>query len=356
MLTGTEEVTMSAHDAGTTSRTTKPSRAHRAGILLLLALFVSPLSAVHAQQPLPVAGNSSMQEPAPRAASAPMLAGHRFVTPAIIRGPFISTYFRNGLAIGMAPGSEIPLAVIDGKEITWETGDVLFSTLQLEYQYAVKDWMGFWMNYGLAGRLGTETASLLSQGVTVTSGFRVGWLLRLMQADDMALAGTVQITKAGYTAVDLAGFVQSIIDDGLTDDDKLVHDASLMIAGAGLSYAWAINRTTGLTASGSASYGETPDRKAGNKWYFDVGGAVDFDLSRTIHAPIGAAIAARTTSVPESDLNLGNSAMTASFRLEYIGRPDLNLGLEFASQWDDIRDSDRSLRYTTVALDFRYYF
>jgi hypothetical protein len=345
---------MSAHDAGTTDRTRKPFRAHRAAILLLLALFVPPLSAVHAQQPLPAAGDSSVQTPA--SASAPRLAGHRFVTAAIIRGPFILTYFRSGLAIGMAPGSEIPLAVIDGREITWETGDVLFSTLQLEYQYAVKDWMGFWMNYGLAGRLGTETASLLSQGVTVVSGFRVGWLLKLMQADDMALAGTVQITKTGYTAVDLAGFVQGIIDDGLTSDDKLVHDASLMIAGPGLSYAWAINRTTGLTATGSVSYGETPDRAAGNKWYFDVGGAVDFDLSRTIHAPIGTAIAARVTSVPESDLNVGNSATTASLRLEYIGRPDLNLGLEFASQWDDIRNSDRSLRYTTVALDFRYYF
>jgi hypothetical protein len=346
---------MSAHDAGTTSRTTKPSRAHRAGILLMLMLFALPLSMAHAQQPLPAAGDSSVQTPAPRT-TAPMIAGHRFVTSASVRGPFISTYFRSGLAIGMAPGSEIPVAVIDGQEITWKTGDVLFSTLQLEYQYAVKDWMGFWMNYGLAGRLGTETASLLSQGVTVVSGFRVGWLLKLMQANDMALAGTVQITKTGYTAVDLAGFVQGIIDNGLTDDDKLVHDASLMTAGAGLSYAWAINQRTGLTASGAVSYGETPDRTAGNDWYFDVGGAVDFDLSRTIHAPIGTAIAARTNSVPESDLNLGNSTTTASFRLEYIGRPDLNLGLEFASQWDDIRDSDRTLRYTTVALDLRYYF
>jgi hypothetical protein len=321
----------------------------------MLMFSVLPLSAVHAQQPLPAAGEPDAQTSAPRTL-APMLADHRFTSTAVVRGPFISTYFRNALAVGMAPGSSVPVAVIGGKEVIFETGDVLFSALQLEYQQAVKEWMGFWANFTLAGRLGTETASLLSQGVTMTSGFRLGWLLRLMQADDMALTGMVQITNASYTAVDLAAFVEGIIDDGLTKDDKLVYDSSLMIAKTGLSYAWAINRTIGLTSSADVGYGETPDRLAGNKWYFDVGAAVDFDLRRQIHAPIGTAVGFRTSSLPETDQNLGNSATTAVVRFDYIGRPDLNIGLEIASEWQDIRDSDRVLRFTTTALDFRYYF
>jgi hypothetical protein len=321
----------------------------------MLMLSVLPLSAVRAQQPLPAAGEPDAQTPAPRT-TAPMLADHRFVTTAVVRGPFISTYFRNTLAVGIAPGSSIPLAVMGGKEVIFETGDLAFSTLQLEYQQAVKEWMGFWANFTLAGRLGTETASLLSQGVTVISGLRLGWRLRLMQADDMALSGTVQITNASYTAVDLAGFVEGIIDDGLSANDKLVYDSSLMIASTGLSYAWAINRTIGLISSADVGYGETPDRLVGNKWYFDVGAAVDFDLRREIHAPIGTAVGFRTTSLPESDQNLGNGSTAVVVRVDYIGRPDLNIGLEIASEWQDIRDSDRSLRFTTTALDFHYYF
>ena len=346
---------MSTHDAGTASWTTRSSRLRRAGILLMLMFTLLPLSAVRAQQPLPAAGEPDAQSPAPRT-TAPMLADHRFTTTAVVRGPFINTYFRNAIAVGMTPGSSVPVAVIGGKEVMFETGDVLFSTLQLEYQQAVKEWMGFWANFGLAGRLGTETASLLSQGVTVTSGFRLGWLLRLMQSDDMTLSGTVQITNASYTAIDLAGFVEGIVDNGLTADDKLVRDETFMIANTGLSYAWAINRTIGLTAMGTAGYGESPDPVEGSKWYFDVGAAVDFDLRRHIPAPIGAAIGFRSTSIPESDLSLGNGATTATVRVDYIGRPDLNVGLEIASQWQDFRDSDRSLRYTTAALDFRYYF
>jgi len=346
---------MSAHDAGTTSRTTKLSRLRSAGVLLMLMLSVLPLSVVHAQQPPLAAGAPDVQTLVPQT-TAPMLADHRFTTTAVVRGPFISTYFRNTLTVGAAPGSSVPLAVINGEEIMFETGDVLFSTLKIEYQQAVKEWMGFWVNFALAGRLGTETASLLSQGVTVTSGYRLGWLLRIMQADDMALSGTVEVINAGYTAVDLAGFVEGIIDDGLTDDDELVYSLSLMIAKTGLSYAWAINRTTGLTASGAVGYGESPDRLAGSYWYFDVGAAVDFDLRREIPVPIGVGAGVKSTSIPESDLNLGNSATTLVGRVDYIGRHDLNIGLEISSQWQDITGSEKLLRYTTAGMDFRYYF
>lgn len=345
---------MTAHDAGTTNRTTKLSPPRRSGVLLMLMLTVLPLSVANAQQP-PPAGNPDVPTLAPRM-TAPMLADHRFTTTAVVRGPFITTYFRNSIAVGMAPGSEIPLAVIKGEEVVYETGDLLFSTLVLEYQQAVKDWMGFWVNFGLAGRLGTETASLLSQGITVVSGFRVGWLLRIMQSRDMALSGMVQLDKDGYTAVDLVGFVDGIIDDGLTEDDELVYDASLMVAKTGLSYAWAINRTTGLTASGTVGYGESPDQTAGSDWFFDVGAAVDFDLRREIPAPIGAAIGVRSTSFPEADVNLSNDLTTAAFRVDYIGRHDLNIGIEIQSQWQDLEGSDKSLRYTIAAMDFRYFF
>jgi hypothetical protein len=135
-----------------------------------------------------------------------------------------------------------------------------------------------------------------------------------------------------------------------------VYSSSLMIATTGLSYAWAINRTTGLTASTAVGYGESPDRLAGNDWYYEVGAAVDFDLRRKIPVPIGAAVGVRSTSIPESDLNLGNSATNAAVRVDYIGRHDLNLGLEISSQWQDIRGAEKSLRYTTAAMDFRYYF
>jgi hypothetical protein len=135
-----------------------------------------------------------------------------------------------------------------------------------------------------------------------------------------------------------------------------VRDASLMIANTGLSYAWAINRTIGLTASGALGYGESPDPREENTWFFDVAGAVDFDLRRKIPAPLGAAVGIRSTSVPESDLSIGGGATIATVRVDYIGRPDLNIGLEIASQWQDFRNSDRTLRYTMAALDFRYFF
>jgi hypothetical protein len=129
-----------------------------------------------------------------------------------------------------------------------------------------------------------------------------------------------------------------------------------MIAKTGLSYAWAINPTIGLTASGDVGYGESPDRAKGSDWYFDAGAAVDFDLRREIPVPIGVAAGVKSTSIPESDVNLGDSATTLVGRVDYIGRHDLNIGIEISSQWQDIAGSERLLRYTSAGFDFRYYF
>jgi hypothetical protein len=64
----------------------------------------------------------------------------------------------------------------------------------------------------------------------------------------------------------------------------------------------------------------------------------------------------RFASIPTADQQLEGNATTLALRTDYIGRHDLSLGLEFASQWQDIRGLDNSMRYTTMTMDFRYYF
>ena len=324
-------------------------------VLLALGILVANPSVAASQEAPPVLDETHMKYLVPQP-SAPELAGHRFIATTMVPNPFIRTQFRNTLGIGMSSGLTLPPVDIGGVEYRFESGKLLFSKFQLEYQQKVKEWLGVWGKFGLSARLGTETQSLLTQGVTVTTGFELGWLLRLWQTDNMLLSGTVQINNSSFTAVDLVGFVEGIIDGVPESDNSLVLTVPLMAGFTGLRYAWAMNQVVGLTAATKVGYGESPDRKQGNTWYFDAGAMVDFDFRRKYSAPVGIAAGARVSSVPDQDEDLNGSATSTVVRIDYIGRIDFNLGLEIKSTWYDVSSYDLSMRYTTATMDFRYYF
>ena len=346
---------MLIHGARMTSSTSTMDRRRRCGILLLLAISVLVPSQVASQQALQDTTESSDAYAAPRA-TAPVLADHRFTSTSFILSPFIRTRFGNSLGIGSSSGLELPPVVIGGNEYRFETGELLFATLDVEYQHAVKEWLGVSAGFRLVGRLGTETSSLLYQGVTVASGFQLGWLMRVWQSDDMLLSSSIRLTNTSFTVVDLVGFIQGIVDDVPTSENKLMVSGPLTIGQTGLHYAWAVSQMVGVTAAANIGYGDSPDRQRGSEWYADGGAVVDFDLRDKLSAPLGVAAGVRWKSVPDIDESLEGNVKALVARLDYIGRPDFNLGVEITSQWQGVRNVDESLRFTTATMDFRYYF
>jgi hypothetical protein len=336
-------------------RKTVNTRSLRLGVSLAVLLSVLAPTKGTTQSAPADQDESGVQALSPRAA-APEMAEHRFTSISIVRSPFVRTYYKNSLGVGATTGLTLPPIEIGGNQVQFETGSILFTTLRIEYQQAATEWLGVWADLQVAGRLGTETESLLSQGVTVVSGYDFGWLIQAWQSDDLLVSGMVQLTNASYTAVDLIGFVEGVADDGLTQDDRLVFTSPLMFGSTGVSCAWAPSRTVGVTAAANLGYGESVDQNSSNKWYSDIGAAVDLDLRRNLPVPLGVAGGIRFASIPTADQQLEGNATTLALRTDYIGRHDLSLGLEFASQWQDIRGLDNSMRYTTMTMDFRYYF
>jgi len=345
---------MVIHGAGITTTSTT-DRARRCGIVLLLAITVLAPSRAVSQQVPQDANEPGTVYPAPRE-SAPVLADHRFTSTSIILSPFIRTQFGNSLGIGSSSGLELPPVVIGGDEYRFETGDLLFATLDVEYQHAVKEWLGVTAGFQLVGRLGTETRSLLSQGVTVASGFQLGWLMRVWQSDDMILSSSIGVLNTSYTVVDLVGFIQGVVDDVPASQNELVFSGPLTIGQTGLHYAWAASQLIGVTATANIGYGESPDRERGSEWYAVFGGVVDFDLRDKVSAPLGAAAGVRWTSMPDFGESFEGDVKALVTRVDYIGRPDFNLGVEITSQWQGVRNVDESVRFTTATMDFRYYF
>lgn len=321
----------------------------------VMAVLVAGPTPAAAQEPVPAVDETQANYLVPQP-TAPMLAGHRFIQASNIQGPFIRTMFRNTIGVGVSSGISIPVIEIGGEEYHFETGSLLYSTIQAEYQNAVKDWLSVWVEFQIVGRLGTETSSLLTQGVTVINGFDFGWLLKIWERDDMQLSGSVRVVKSSYTAVDLIGFIEGVIEGVPESENSLVRTVPVLIGTTGLRYAWAINQVVGLTTLGAVGFGDSPDRKADSQWYFDLGALVDFDLRRKYSAPIGLALGANIANMAEQDQAMDGNIATAIGRIDYIGRIDFNLGLEVMSRWYDHEGFEESLRYTTVTMDFRYFF
>ncbi len=324
-------------------------------LLPVLAILVIGPSAATAQEEPPALDETRANYLVPQP-TAPTLIGHRFIETTNIRSPFVRTQFRNTIGVGVSSGISIPAIEIGGVEYNYETGSLLYSTIGVEYQNAVKDWLAVSIQFRIVGRLGTETTSLLTQGVTVANGFDFGWLLKIWERDDMMLSGAIRVNKTSYTAVDLVGFIKGIIEDVPESENSLVHTVPLLVGTTGLRYAWAINQVVGLTAAGGVGFGDAPDRRAENQWYFDIGALVDFDLRQKFSAPVGLALGANIANLADQDKALDGSVSTTVVRVDYIGRIDFNLGLEVMSQWYDHDKFEKSLRFTTMMMDFRYYF
>jgi len=285
------------------------------------------------------------------------LNGHRFISNSSIKSPFIHTYLKTRLGIGKTSRLEIPVIVINGTELITLRGDLAYSTLNFEYQQAVKDWIAFSGKFDVIGRLGTDVQALLSQGVNLNIGFEFGWLLKLYRNDNMMLSGLLKLNNNSYTIIDFYGFAQGIIDSGtITPQNKIVKNTPATVAFAGLSYAYAINRMFGITASAAMGYGESAERFSEDEWISDYGVSADADLKPDYSIPLGFTLSYYGLARGKNGASIFGNPQNIFFQINYTGKNDIDLGLVFEYQWFTKESINQTINFTNIFLDIKYYF
>lgn len=287
----------------------------------------------------------------------PMLGKHTFVPSDYVPGPFIQTYIRNALGYAQSVELTSPPIVIAGETVGGLKGDLLFAVLEFEYQHAVKEWLAVSAQVQALSRLGTETQSLLYQGVTAAAGFKLGWLFKLWRNDRMLLSGTVNLMNNSFTTINLAQYIENIIAaGGLSPENKLVNATPSVRGGGGLRWAYGVSQLVGLTFAVEGSYGESMTLRAGNQWYLDLGGGVSLDLYAKHDIPLGFVIGFRQASVAELGGDLDDQARNGIFRIAYTGRKDFNVGLESYFQSARPNNLEKPVRSMGTVMTMRYYF
>ncbi len=283
----------------------------------------------------------------------PMLGGHAFLPNNLVRDPFIKTFIRNSVGVGSAVNLDIPLAIIGDDTLVSLKGDLLFALLGFEYQQAVKPWLAARGEFKVVGRLGTGVPALLASGITASTGFEFGWLVRLFHSERTLLTGSLKLANNNFTAINVSDFVDDIIAGRPA---SLIKKTPSMRGGGGLRFAWGVSPFFGLTALAETGYGESVDRRADDEWYFELGGTVDFDFSAISEVPIGVMAAYRHNSFPEAGNDVSNDIRGGLLRIAYNGRSDFIVALDIGFERFDSRALNQTVNFGSVGLNLRYYF
>lgn len=284
----------------------------------------------------------------------PKLGPHRFIPNPLTRDPFPRTYVDNSLGIGT--GRDLPIIpkfeISPGDTIGGVTGDLIFALLNFEYQQRIKNWMAFWARVDVRARIGDGAGALLAEGVTLTTGFEIGWMFRLLEKDRIMLSATAQVSNNTLTGISILDFLQGVID---STGAPLVTTTPVVRSGLGLRFAWALNPWLGLTARTEFGYGESIDRAQGNVTSGDLSLAASVDFNPLINAPVGVVLAIEKVFSPDRALDDIDDVRVGLLRVAYTGRDDFIIALDITVATVPLR-SGGSIDATSTKVSMRYYF
>jgi hypothetical protein len=290
----------------------------------------------------------------PARADRPSLNGHTFISTDLVPDAQVRTYIRNNIGYTMTPEFDYPPVVVGGDTLAVLNGSLAYALLGMEYQNAIRDWIAVRAAIGLRTRLGTQAASLVNEGVNVSSSFELGWLVRLSETQKTALSLSLDVTRQTLTLIDLRQFTEDVIDGD--PEPRLIDNVPMIRTKAGLRFAWAVSRPVGVTLLGEGSYGEAPHRGDSDSWEYGLGASVDFDGHAAWGVPIGFALAYRETSLPViTEADHGKARQTL-LRIAYTGKPDFLVALDVMGLVDRDNVQVKPVWSGGAAFSLRYYF
>jgi hypothetical protein len=286
-----------------------------------------------------------------------ILDGHEFVLSSYLIDPFVRTFLRTGLGFGMTPELVVPLITTKDTSILGLKGSLVYAVLDVEYQQKLRDWLAVRGRLQVIGRMANETPALISQGVTLFSGFELGWLFRIDQSDRFLLSGSLGVTNSATTDVYLQRFIEGIIESGtVKPGNSLVQSTPVMRGGAGLHGAYAISDLVGLTFVGDLGYGESADRNSPDEWSHALAAAVDFNLLRPNGIPVGFVLGVQTRSASLAQTGGQGTAQTFFGRIGYTGSREFSFGIDLGYALAHVRGLEEKQGFISALVDTRLYF
>jgi hypothetical protein len=284
-----------------------------------------------------------------RHGSFPAKSGHVFVPTTFIPDAFVDTELNIGIGYSNTISTDIPLFTPGGQQIGTVSGDLLFLTGNVEFNCALRDWIGFFGRFNVLARSGNNTASIFASGLSAGSAFGLGWEFRLKETERSMFSGSVSLDRTSVTLIDVATFVDN-------PDLGLSRTFTPLVGSANARYAYGVNELLGLSAFGGVGLGENPAENYDSTGFWKLGAVASLNLAQRYDVPLGFALGVRTSSYPLTFDNADGNAWAGLVSIAYMGRPDFSITLDTVYERVPIDYHDVALGYLGFTLGLTYCF
>jgi hypothetical protein len=284
---------------------------------------------------------------------------HRFPGAVGVPNPFLSTYVSSTTGLAMTLGMETEIYTFERPPQLLATAqtDLSYLTQAFEFQQRVSSDIAIRLALAGSARLGSETAALLTEGVSVVMGWAAGATVRVSERPNFKLSGSLDVSGNSLTVVSPRTFVEDVLANGFSDStNSLAADYSNLLATAGLRAAWGHSKTIGYMLFGDAGVQEPYQESESSDFFWQAGGAVSFDMQERWRPDMGFLIGARLRSTASRNEDLGGGGWSTNLGVFYTGRPELTAGVQFLYTQLQQTKTDNKFGTLGVALFLRYDF
>ncbi len=289
----------------------------------------------------------------------PHLGSHAFVLNNSIVSPFINTFYSNTLGYGQSLNLNVPIIIIGGEPLTGLRGDVSFLNVDFGFQNRVNSWTAIFIKAGVVARFGSETQSIVAEGLNTTISAEIGWIFKVYETRNTILSFKTSLLNKSGTYLNLFKFVKEIVDSGgITEDNHLVYSGSFLQGTGALLFGWSINKYFGFVTNLQVGYGESIDEISSTSLYYRATFSLDYDLSSAFpNIPLGFAIGYISDSFSDSDdISVKGSTNAIYYHIAYVERKDLLLGVDIQDTLFPFISTTEDLKTVNASFNIKYYF
>jgi len=287
----------------------------------------------------------------------PILNGFRFVPSEIIKDPFVNTYFKVNAGSGTALDLKSYIRNFNGNIIDTMSGNMTYLVAEIEFQYALNDWLALYGNFGGRGRLGTNTYTILKSGISYATGFTIGSKFRVVNEKEFVLSLDADFNSSHVYSYSLYEYIKDIVKNigDTTVKNNLLSEDYLTRMFLNVNAAYAPNDWFGFLGNAGFGFGKPFKEKNRDNYRIGLAASVDFINVKYIRFPIGILGSIKYNAFSEGGENADN-IVTYGLRIGYTGHKDFDIGIEATYNRLKYNLTDEIINTLQYAAKVRYYF
>ncbi len=286
----------------------------------------------------------------------PILNDFRFIPSQIVIDPFITTFIKMNVGTGLALDLKSYVKDLQGNIRDTVSGDLSYLSAELQFQLAVNDWLAFSLAAGGSGRIGTNTYTILTSGVSYGTIISLAGKAKIWQNEKMYLSTSLDFKYQSLFLYSIYDFVKEAVEEGGIDStSSLLSEDNISSTFLSVNYAYAPTDWCGIVTIAGFGLGEAFQTKTKGNILIGASYSVDFDNVDAIEFPIGILASIKYNSFGEGGSNVSN-IFTYGFKIAYTGHKDFDIGIENIYQSLNYKASDERINTVLSSFTLRYYF